>query len=246
MRLLRARTRGREEREARRRRAGGSGVDAPGGGEGGGGSRFAAKMPPMPRKRFQNSSIDEREQNRPLASSRRIAYDPFITSHTHPVRVPVLVTIDSKFVVPRARGKTRTVISADCSEVLRLRRRCVAHDRCRAFAKNARLSVVLLRRSRPSSLRCIVYVRRGGAIAPSNISRRHYRSPRSAKKAGVRDRALPGDAARRFAHHIREKREPLELRACHDVMCIVSRACHPSHASLATTIDAVCRCPPGG
>ena len=103
MRLLRARTRGWEEREARRRRAGGSGVDAPGGGEGGGGSRFAAKMPPIPRKRFQNSSIDEREQNRPLASSRRIAYDPFITSHTHPVRVPVLVTIDAKFVVPCAR-----------------------------------------------------------------------------------------------------------------------------------------------
>ena len=139
MRLLRARTRGWEEREARRRRAGGSGVDAPGGGEGGGGSRFAAKMPPMPRKRFQNSSIVEREQNRPLASSRKIAYDPFITSHTHPVRVPVLVTIDSKFVGPRARGKTRTGISAECSEVLRLRRRCVAHDRCRAFAKTARL-----------------------------------------------------------------------------------------------------------
>ena len=106
-------------------------------------------MPPMPRKRFQNSSIDEREQNRPLASSRRIAYDPFITPHTHPVRVPVPVTIDSKFVVlyrarflwqnTGARGKTRTGISADCSEVLRLRRRCVAHDRCRAFAKTARL-----------------------------------------------------------------------------------------------------------
>ena len=59
-------------------------------------------------------------------------------------------------------------------------------------------------------------------MAHATASRRWYRSPGSTTEASVRDRALPGDAARRFAHQIREKRQPLELRACHDVLCIQS------------------------
>jgi len=87
----------------------------------------------------------------------------FSITHTHPVRVPVAVTTDTKFVEPRGKhwnlGSTSEATTK--SGVLRFAGGVSCgprHDRCRAFAKAARLrrATTLGTSSTSASLRRIV------------------------------------------------------------------------------------------
>jgi len=178
----------------------------------------------------------------------------FSYTHTHPVRGPAAATSDTKFVGPRAAKSTRESAKArDCSGVLAVG--VVAHYRCGAMATTARLrraTTLVTPSSTSSSLRRIIVIFRRGrgecffATAPGGATGvREARRRRAYVTVHFRATLLDGSritSAKKGSHS-----NCSPLRACHDVMCVqVSRACHASHASLATTFDAVCRSPPEG